>query len=61
MTHDFQEELGFLGIDSSPAFVLAPKGYGCAERFVCTLKDNLLWVRAFETLGELRQALLAFR
>ena len=51
----------FLGIDSSPAFVRAPEGNGCAERFIRTLKENLLWVRTFETVEELRQALLAFR
>jgi putative transposase len=53
--------LTFLGIDSSPAFVRAPEGNGCAERFIRTLKENLLWVRTFETVEELRQALLAFR
>ena len=58
---DFQKELGFLGIESSPAFVRAPEGNGCAERFIRTLKENLLWVRTFATVEELRQALLAFR
>lgn len=38
-----------------------PEGNGCAERFIRTLKENLLWVRTFATLEELRQALLAFR
>ena len=33
MSHDFQEEIAFLGIKSSPAFVRAPEGNGCAERF----------------------------
>jgi putative transposase len=61
MAHDFHKELGFLGIASSPAFVRAPEGNGCAERFIRTLKENLLWVRTFDTLEELRQALLAFR
>ena len=61
MAHDFQKELGFLGIENSPAFVRAPEGNGCAERFIRTLKENLLWVRTFDTLEELRQALLAFR
>jgi transposase InsO family protein len=61
MAHDFQKEIGFLGIESSPAFVRAPEGNGCAERFIRTLKENLLWVRTFDTLEELRQALLAFR
>ena len=61
MSHHFQKELAFLGIESSPAFVRAPEGNGCAERFIRTLKENLLWVQTFETIEELRQALLAFR
>ena len=61
MSHHFQKELAFLGIESSPAFVRAPEGNGCAERFIRTLKENLLWVRTFQTIEELRQALLAFR
>jgi putative transposase len=61
MAHALQEELGFLGLESSPAFVRAPEGNGCAERFIRTLKENLLWVRAFDTVEELRRALLAFR
>src|SRR6478672_4418573 len=56
-----QREIAFLGIESSPAFVRAPEGNGCAERCIRTLKENLLWVRTFETIEELRQALLAFR
>jgi len=61
MSHHFQKELAFLGIESSPAFVRAPEGNGCAERFIRTLKENLLWVQTFKTIEELRQALLAFR
>jgi putative transposase len=61
MSDHFQKELTFLGIDSSPAFVRSPEGNGCAERFIRTLKENLLWVRTFETVEELRQALLVFR
>src|SRR3954451_24361450 len=61
MSDPFQKELTFLGIDSSPAFVRSPEGNGCAERFIRTLKENLLWVRTFKTIEELRQALLAFR
>jgi len=57
----FQGELRFLGIASSPAFVRAPEGNGCAERFIRTLKENLLWVRTFQTVEELRLALLEFR
>jgi len=61
MSHHFQKEIAFLGIESSPAFVRAPEGNGCAERFIRTLKENLLWVRSFDTIEELRQALLDFR
>jgi putative transposase len=61
MADDFQRELRFLGIESSPAFVRAPEGNGCAERFIRTLKENLLWVRTFDTVEELRMALLEFR
>lgn len=61
MSDHFQKEIAFLGIGSSPAFVRAPEGNGCAERFIRTLKENLLWVRHFETIEELRLALLAFR
>jgi putative transposase len=57
----FQKELEFLGIESSPAFVRAPEGNGCAERFIRTLKENLLWVQTFDTIEHLRCALLAFR
>ena len=61
MADDFQKELRFLGITSSPAFVRAPEGNGCAERFIRTLKENLLWVRTFNSVEELRVALLEFR
>jgi putative transposase len=61
MADHFQKEIRFLGIESSPAFVRAPEGNGCAERFIRTLKENRLWVRHFETIEELRLALLEFR
>jgi putative transposase len=61
VSHDVQTEIRFLGIASSPAFVRAPEGNGCAERFIRTLKENLLWVRHFATVEELRLALIAFK
>jgi transposase InsO family protein len=61
VSHDFQAEIRFLGIESSPAFVREPEGNGCAERFIRTLKENLLWVRHFATVEELRLALIAFK
>jgi len=61
MSDAFQKELTFLGIESSPAFVRAPEGNGCAERFIRTLKENLLWVQRFDTVEQLRHALIEFR
>ncbi len=43
-------------MESSPAFVRQPEGNGCVERFIRTLKEQLLWVRTFRTVEELRQA-----
>jgi transposase InsO family protein len=54
----FQQEIEFLGIKSSPAFVRAPQGNGCVQRAIRTLKEQLLWVRTFDTVEELRCALL---
>lgn len=61
MSAVFQDEIAFLGAESSPAFVRAPEGNGCAERFIRTLKENLLWVQTFDTVEDLRRALLAFK
>jgi transposase InsO family protein len=60
MSGDFQEEIKCLGIEASPSFVREPEGNGVAERFIRTLKENLLWVRSFNTIEELRAALIAF-
>jgi len=61
MSRDFQKEIAWLGAVSSPAFVRAPEGNGCAERFIRTLKENLLWVSTFRTVEQLRIALIEFR
>jgi putative transposase len=58
---DFQDELKFLGMIASPSFVREPQGNGCAERFIRTLKENLLWVETFETVEQLRLVLLEFK
>ena len=39
----------------------APEGNGCAERFIRTLKENLLWVWTFDTVEQLPHALIEFR
>ena len=60
MSHDFQEEIAFSGVESSPSFVREPEGNGIAARFIRTMKENLLWVRIFETIEELRLDLIEF-
>ncbi|MGH9487521.1 MAG: transposase [Terriglobales bacterium] len=61
MSDHFQGEIAFLGMTSSPAFVRQPEGNGCIERFFRTLKEQLLWVRHFRNVEELRLALVEFR
>jgi putative transposase len=60
ISEDFQDEIAFLGLRSSPAFVRAPEGNGCVERAIRNLKEQLLWVKTFETVEELRVALIAW-
>jgi len=60
MSGDFQDEIAFLGIESSPSFVRQPEGNGVAERFIRTLKENFLWVHTFDTIEELRRGLRDF-
>lgn len=57
----YQSEIRFLGLVSSPSFVREPQGNGIAERFIKTLKEQLLWIHAFRTVDELQDALKAFQ
>lgn len=43
MSDDYQAEIAFLGMQSSPSFVRQPECNGCVERFIRTLKEQLLW------------------
>lgn len=61
MSDDYQAEIAFLGMKSSPSFVRQPECNGCVERFIRTLKEQLLWVRTFQNVEELRCALTEFR
>lgn len=56
----FQGEIAFLGFESSPAFVRAPEGNGCIERFFRTLKEQLLWIRSFVDAEDVRRAVAAW-
>lgn len=61
MSEDFQNEIRHLGMTSSPSFVRQPEGNGCIERFFRTLKEQLLWIRDFTDLEQLRAAVHRFR
>jgi transposase InsO family protein len=61
MSDDFQRGLTFLGMTSSPSFVREPEGNGVAERFIRTLKENLLRVRCFDSVADLIVALREFK
>ena len=61
LADDFQQAVAFFGIESSPSFVREPEGNGVAERVIRTLKENVLWVRSFDTIEALRLALLEFK
>jgi putative transposase len=56
LSDDFQRELESPGMASSPSFVREPEGNGCAERFIRTLEEQLLWIRTFATVAELVEA-----
>jgi transposase InsO family protein len=61
VSHDFQAELTFLGLKSSPRFVRNPEGNGVSERFFRTLKEQLLWLQDYDDEEALRAALYEFR
>ena len=60
MSGDFQAEIKCLGITSSPSFGREPEGNGVAERFIRTLKENVLWVHTCVTVEDRRRALVEF-
>jgi len=57
----FQRELRFLGVTSTPSFVGEPQCNGVAERFIKTLKEQVLHLQYFKTIEDLRMALLDFK
>jgi putative transposase len=49
-----------LGIEDSPAYVGEPPCNGCAERFIRTLKEQVIWAKRWNTIEELEVAVRAF-
>jgi transposase InsO family protein len=56
----FQGALAWLGISDSPAFAGEPPCNGCAERFIRTLKEQVIWAKLYDDVEELRAAIAVF-
>ncbi len=56
----YQVEIDHLGIARSPAYHYEPETNGCAEKFIQTLKEQILWLERFGTFEELRAAVRQF-
>lgn len=56
----FQGELRWLGIRSSPSYVGEPECNGICERFMRTLKEECIYVHRFRNLEEARGVIAAF-
>jgi putative transposase len=56
----YQTEIDHLGIARSPAYHYEPETNGCVERFIQTLKEQLLWIERFESFEHLRRAVRDF-
>ncbi len=56
----YQVEIDHLGIARSPAYHYEPETNGCAEKFIQTLKEQILWIERFATFEELRARVREF-
>jgi len=60
MSDHFQNQIAFLGMTPSFAFVRQPETNGVAERFIRTLKEQVVLGRIFRNAEEVRAAVRAF-
>jgi transposase InsO family protein len=56
----YQTEIDHLGIARSPAYHYEPETNGCIERFIQTLKEQVLWIERFDSFEQLRRAVHDF-
>jgi len=56
----YQTELDHLGLERSPAFAYEPETNGVVEKFIQTLKEQVLWIEHFDTLEQLRARVRQF-
>jgi putative transposase len=59
-SNDFQNEIKFLGLVYSPAFVRSPECNGIIERFHRTLNEQVFDNQVFETLEQAKEAIGQF-
>jgi transposase InsO family protein len=59
-SNDFQNEIKFLGLVYSPAFVRSPECNGIIERFHRTLNEQVFDTQVFETLEQAKIAIAEF-
>lgn len=59
-SRDFQNEVKYLGLVSSPAFVRSPECNGIIERFHRTLQEQVFDIHCFDNLEEARTAIANF-
>jgi len=50
----YQAEIDHLAIQRSPTFAYEPETNGVVEKFLQTLKEQVLWIERFDTLEQLR-------
>jgi transposase InsO family protein len=60
LSNHFLNQLRFWGVAPSFAFVAEPETNGVAERFIRTLKEQVIYGRVFRDLDEVRVAVAAF-
>ena len=60
MSEHFQNQLKFFGMAPSFAFVREPETNGVAERFIRTLKEQIVFGRIYRNLEEVRAAVRAY-
>ena len=56
----YQAEIDYLDIARSPAYHYEPETNGCVEKFIQTLKEQVLWIERFDTLEQLRARIRQF-
>jgi hypothetical protein len=56
----YQAEIDHLAIARSPAYHYEPETNGCVEKFIQTLKEQVLWIERFDTLEQLRARIRQF-